>query len=185
MCIGQDFGHRQDYLDALAGGESEKAPTWRNLLGLLRRAGVDVESCFFTNALVGTRETESNTGPSPAFQNQRFIDECAAFLGRQIEHVDPVGIALLGIESFLVFSRLMTLTGTPLSPGNQSLRRWDTATTCLPLTVHVGGRTRKIARFLHPCFRTPNLRHRINPDLGLRTKVDVDEFEARLVAALN
>ena len=64
MCIGQDFGHRQDYLDALAGGESEKGPTWRNLLGLLRRAGVDVESCFFTNALVGTRETESNTGPS-------------------------------------------------------------------------------------------------------------------------
>jgi hypothetical protein len=79
-----------------AGGGSERTEhnrTWLGLRLLLERAGLALERCFLTNALVGVKVGRP-CGAVAA--GPRYRSQCAAFLLEQVRAVRPSLIATLG-----------------------------------------------------------------------------------------
>jgi uracil-DNA glycosylase len=103
MVLGQDFG-TIDYVHGLKGkGESQNLPTWRNIIRLLNKTGINENECFFTNAIMGARVAgESMTGQAPPFKTkkypdgERFLKECIQFFIFQVEIQRPRLIICMG-----------------------------------------------------------------------------------------
>lgn len=123
MILGQDFGNK-DYVDKLEGkGESmTKSVTWRNLLVLLNKGGVEFTDCFFTNAIMGMREEgEKMTGNAPPFNSKKhprgpeFLKECFSFFEEQVSQQKPSLIVCLGksVYSFLKAGGIQPLESFP------------------------------------------------------------------------
>src|SRR5438132_1116826 len=56
MILGHDFHSESGYQESLGRGfESQSQPTWNNLRGVLKRADIPLEDCFFTNVNMGLR----------------------------------------------------------------------------------------------------------------------------------
>jgi hypothetical protein len=58
----------------------------------------DLRSCFFTNAIMGARTSESNTGPSPGLKDVGFRNRCARFLREQVRARTAGGVVMVGKE---------------------------------------------------------------------------------------
>ncbi len=100
MVLGQDFGKREDYREALRiGHELDTATTWRHLCPLLRDARIPPECCFFTNAYMGLRTGRSSTGPSPGTKHEGFRQWCQSFLREQVAKQKPRLILVLGLPA--------------------------------------------------------------------------------------
>ena len=101
MVLGQDFGHEKYYADVVKDGkESETgSKTWSNLLRILDELAIDRNNCFYTNAIMGVRRQGKMTGKSPAFKDERFVEECRRLLLKQIEIQKPKTIFVLGKET--------------------------------------------------------------------------------------
>jgi hypothetical protein len=85
-----------------AGGGSERTDrnrTWLGLRVLLERAGLALERCFLTNALVGVKVGRP-CGPVAA--GPRYRAQCAAFLHEQVRTVRPSLIATLGAPAMTI-----------------------------------------------------------------------------------
>jgi len=108
MVLGQDFDSEKNYKISLEKGQEDinKNPTWRNLCLFLTAIGKSPEDCFFTNAIMGIRKSDVSTGKSPAFKDQKFIQDCQKFFLYQIEIQKPKVIFVLGkyVAEFLAFS---------------------------------------------------------------------------------
>jgi len=103
MVIGQDFDTYDKFKHIYDNTLSEldtKNTTWTNLLNLLRDAGIDPKSVFYTNAIMGYRNRGKNTGKSPAFKDADFIAACRAFMVEQINTIKPKKIIVLGANLF-------------------------------------------------------------------------------------
>src|SRR5436190_14192725 len=77
MVLGQDQDNRNGLERSVRKGNEVYSPSWRNLLALLAKAGIGPEGWFFTNLIMGVRESKRNTSPSPALANPAFNRGCA------------------------------------------------------------------------------------------------------------
>ncbi len=66
---------------------------WSNLLGFISHADLQLEECFFTNALMGLH-IEGRSGPLPS--TPTYKKQSARYLIRQLEIVAPRAVVLLG-----------------------------------------------------------------------------------------
>jgi uracil-DNA glycosylase len=98
MAIGHNFGCAAYWEEIESTGREDDKATWRNLDGLLRKAGASPEQCFRTNWFVGLLPGEKQTGrfllkPDPAYEQA-----CRSLLIKQIQFLQPIVILLLGPE---------------------------------------------------------------------------------------
>ena len=85
-----------------AGGGSERTEgnrTWAGLRVLLERAGLSLERCFLTNALVGVKVGRPC---GPVAGGPEYRRQCAAFLREQILAVLPSVIVTLGAPAMVM-----------------------------------------------------------------------------------
>jgi len=101
MVLGQDFGHKKYYDEVVTNGEESEtgSKTWNNLLKMLDELEIEKTNCFFTNAIMGVRKEGKMTGKSPAFKDERFIEECRQLFLKQLELQKPKTIFVLGKET--------------------------------------------------------------------------------------
>ncbi len=184
MILGQDFDSRAGFERALARGSEVPAesdqwkanPTWRNLIALFGRVGIEPSACFFTNAFMGLRESAENTGRFPGAKDKDFAGRCRAFLSVQIRAVQPRLVFTLGswVPRFLA-------EGIPeLShwKESRSLRDLDRVG---PLAANVrlipqGGSVVTVAALTHPSLRNVNVGRRRYASLH------GDDAELRLIS---
>ena len=97
MILGHDFHSEVGYEKSLArGAESMTQPTWRNLLHLMARCGLEPGDCFFTNVYMGLRAGRETTGVFPGASDAAFVGRCLRFLTEQIATQRPRAILTLG-----------------------------------------------------------------------------------------
>ena len=154
MVLGHDFHSEAGYAQSRArGAEAMTQPTWRSLLRLMERAGLEPAECFFTNTYMGLRAGEKTTGVFPGGSAADFVDRCLCFLAEQIAVQRPRAILTLG--------RFVPPLLARLSPD---LVQWRPATTLLaideagPLKHNVsfdtvGGFSCAVAALTHPSLR--------------------------------
>jgi len=94
MILGNDFGCLDNPAPRSPGFQQcleigfEDPPTW-NIKDTLRKAGIQGELCFFTNAYLGLRTGTKPTGESPAAKNKSFKTTCQDFFRYQVEVQKP------------------------------------------------------------------------------------------------
>lgn len=123
MVLGHDFHSESGYKRSLAAGEeSLSSPTWRQLLPILGRAGIDRQQCFFTNAYMGLREGTKATGPFRGARDSSFVDRCRRFLDVQ-----------LGVQRPRLIMTLGAYVPAMLAPLSPDLGKWVDTTTLTTL----------------------------------------------------
>jgi uracil-DNA glycosylase len=161
MVLGHDFHSEAGYKKSLLQTrESEAQPTWRNLVTLLLRVGIALESCFFTNVYMGLRAGVATTGPFPGASDPEFVAHCTRFLAKQIAAQRPSLIITLGIHVPPILATL-----SPQLAGwihCRSLRELDEFG---PVQAGVrfgldGSTTATVVALTHPSLRNTNVRHR-------------------------
>jgi hypothetical protein len=161
MVLGHDFHSEGGYQRSLSQGrESQRQPTWRNLLAVLSEAGIPPRRCFFTNFFMGLRSGTATTGEFPGARDAQFTEYCQAFFLEQIRAQRPNLVLTLGIYAPYAIAWLSPqLAGWRKAPG---LRQLDTAG---PVKRSVefdgvpGVRTTVVA-LTHPSLRHAAVRHR-------------------------
>lgn len=162
MFVGQDWGAK-DSLDALEKDQDEdmKSRTVSNLCGLLEEAEIQLQDCFFTNALFGVRTGKKSTGTSPGWKDQLFVDECSKALQFQIDILKPKAIICLGRHA----PRLLRILFPECNIWHSSagFKKIDSAGHS---TLELDSQSSPMiaAILLHPSFRKLNRRYRCFPD---------------------
>lgn len=162
LIVGQDFDCESGARWSLANSaEDLSGPTWRNLLRTLGDAGIAPEECFFTNALMGVREGDAPTGPSPGWKDAAFVGRCQRFFAVQLAAVRPRLIVTLGAES----RGFVAALAPELAPwrGSPTLTAIDLAGDALihAASLDAGGPfTATVAALTHPCYAHANVRLR-------------------------
>ena len=111
MILGHDFHSEAGYQQSVErGSESLSQPTWRNLIDVLGRTGIETAQCFFTNIYMGLRAGDKATGCFPGACDEDFVAHCRRFLSRQIDTQRPALIITLGLH---VPTMLASLTHIP------------------------------------------------------------------------
>ena len=166
MILGHDFHSEVGYRASLARGrEDSSQPTWRNLVSVLQRAGVELERCFFTNYYMGLREGKGTTGPFPGAKDSRFVNHCRSFLLDQIQTQRPELILTLGIntpEGIAALSPDLAEWG-----HKRGLKHLD-AVGALQRNVRfpgIPGFATTVVALTHPSLRHASVRHRRYRDL--------------------
>ncbi|MFZ4799973.1 MAG: uracil-DNA glycosylase family protein [Bacteroidia bacterium] len=161
MVLGQDFDCEKNYIKTLKNGKEDivKNPTWRNLLNLLKEVEILPENCFFTNSIMGIRKGEISTGKSPAFKDEKFIEECQKILLNQIELQKPKVIFILGkhVAEFIApisknlndWSKLKNYK--TIDDGNLQIKK---------SVVFSNGIKSNLVILTHPSFRPQNIHRR-------------------------
>lgn len=159
MVVGQDFHTVEGYESSLsAGREPETQPTWKNLLDLLKRTGIDSAECFFTNAYMGLRKDGGATGRFPGARDPEFADRCSIFFERQVDALQPRLILCLGawVPEFVA----RRAHGLNHWRSASSLKRIDEVGP-LVREVSIGGCSGiTVIALTHPSFRRLNVRRR-------------------------
>lgn len=162
MVLGHNF-------DSVAGfnyslhhaGENLRGPTWRGILGVIDRAGVRRDQCFFTNVYMGLIDGPSAVGKFPGARDTGFVHRCQSFLAKQISVQQPRVILTLGKE-------VLPLV-VPLSPELRTA--WSTARTLAdvdqmqvaivyPSHIQNVPTPVAVAALTHPAFRHLNVGRR-------------------------
>jgi uracil-DNA glycosylase len=161
MVLGHDFHSEAEYSKSVKRGkENLKAATWRNLIQLLKAAGIAPRHCFFTNFYMGLREGPATTGVFPGSTDPDFVYACQQFYLEQLRQQRPKVILVLGVH-----------VPRQLAPMAPELQQWSTATTLkdfnaagmagvhqVRFTVHVDAVN--VVMLAHPSQRLLNVRHR-------------------------
>ena len=112
LIFGTDFGplwYQRD-LDK-TGGEPASNPTIANLAKLLQAAGVPLAECFMTNAVLCMWSSDNTVGNHQIWRKYpSYIQQCASWHQRFIEHMKPTGVVLMGAPA-------LETTGKMLFPG--------------------------------------------------------------------
>lgn len=107
LILGQDFGTEQQYLDILSNRKSDlQTPTWKSLQKILDSSEIPLKRCFFSNALMGLRTSNVNTGSSPGLKNKEYLAQNIQFLKLQIETIKPCLIIVLGSVSPTIIEKV-------------------------------------------------------------------------------
>ncbi|TVR37725.1 MAG: hypothetical protein EA392_11945 [Cryomorphaceae bacterium] len=103
IILGQDQDKKEGFEETINKGSEEYTPTWREINKLFGRVKTDeddklkLDECFFTNALMGVRNTTKSTGKSPGFSSPNFVAVCRKIFEETIDVIRPKGIICLGI----------------------------------------------------------------------------------------
>src|SRR5438045_2637680 len=79
MVLGNDFGRPLPAKAMRTSNGESNGPTWRPLLQVLKRSGISIQDCFFTNVYMGLRTGKKQEGPSPGICNKKFVTACHDF----------------------------------------------------------------------------------------------------------
>ena len=160
LIIGHDFGTVGQYVAALRAGHEpvERNATWRGLTARLDRAGISLTSCFFTNAYLGLRVSESPTGAFPGRADEDYWAACSAVLERTIALQQPRLIVTLGrfVPALLAQLATASLTGWR---GHQSFAAIDKASP-IQRDVRFGDVTPTVVALTHPSLGSANAHRR-------------------------
>ena len=177
MVLGHDFHSEEQYEESRARGmEDLNAPTWRNLLNLLKEVHLAPTDCFFTNFFMGLREGTATTGVFPGKKDKDFVKRCQAFFLEQVAMQRPRTILVLGGQ----VPKLLA----PLSP---KLHTWGKAASLGSIDRAGAGLVSQVSfrpdlppanlvALTHPSLRHANLRHRKPPAV-----VDAASYERELL----
>lgn len=150
MVLGHNFGKQRDYDDAKRrGGEVQSNATWRRMRELFCEAGIGLEECFFTNALIGLLAKGANRGRHPNHDDPCFQSACRDLLQRQIYLQQPRLVLSLG--------RHVPSIMTSLSPnlaawtGHEKFASLDKAGPVCRATF--GTHETAIVALVHPSYR--------------------------------
>ena len=161
MIVGQDFDSYKNFTRSLNSGceNIDKNPTWKNIRLLLKNCGIDPKDCFFTNAILGARNQPRNTGKSPAFSDDMFLEYCKDFFHKVLEIQKPKLILVLGIQ-----------VARYLSTFNEKLANWADIKTFRQVDENYLSVKKKViispncettlVLLVHPSFRKLNVKHR-------------------------
>ncbi len=109
MILGQDQDREGGLARSKKKGDERYSPTWKNMQALFGKAGMSMETCFFTNFIMGVRQQSNrNTGPSPALAHPAFMRASAALFMEQIKVQKPQVIITLGMIPFQLLSLVST-----------------------------------------------------------------------------
>lgn len=97
IVLGQDQDNLKGYEKNKANKHEENSATWRNMDKLFGRVKISMDDCFFTNAIMGLRDTKKSTGKSPGYRKPEFTQACLEILEDTIKLVKPKAIICLGI----------------------------------------------------------------------------------------
>ena len=169
MVLGHDFHSAKAFHDSLRQGtevperprDGYRVPrTWVELRKLFAEVGIPLERCFFTNAYMGLRAGEANTGRFPGSRDPDFVKRCQSFFLRQVRAQQPSIILALGVwtPAFLA----------PLSPqlghwsGKRTMRELDQAGPLVRSVIFDGnvGSSSTVAILTHPSLRGSNVGRR-------------------------
>ncbi len=109
LIFGTDFGQLdyQQRLPAL-GGEPADNATIFNLTKIFSSAGVSLDDCFLTNAVLCTWRLNSAVGNHKVWRKYpRYIADCAAWHRRFIEQHKPVALVLMGTPALTTFGQVL------------------------------------------------------------------------------
>lgn len=164
LVLGQDQDTKRGFDRSVKEGNEEYTPTWKKMKALFETASIDMENCFFTNALLGVRSSEKkNTGKSPGFKSYEFVQACLSVLQKEIEVQKPKAIICLGLAPLNVlkyFSKAL-FARTLLIEGYQSLDENDLGLIkSVPFEVE-GSPKIDVAIIVHPSYRHLNAKNRI------------------------
>ncbi|TWI44868.1 uracil DNA glycosylase superfamily protein [Pseudoduganella flava] len=160
MVVGQDFSTKSEHQAMLAGLASDvDSATWRNFLKLAKAASLDLQSCFFTNAIMGLRKGGSCTGPNPGYvrRNKDFVAATHDFLLEQVQVVRPRLIVILGLPAARVFA---AIAADLASWRTLKFRELDARELSIRKAIRIGDVTTTCVVLLHPSYRQANLRYR-------------------------
>lgn len=161
MVLGHDFHSAAGYRASFRlGREPETQPTWRNLLALFERAGIDPRECFFTNVYMGLRAGRATTGPFPGASDTEFVAHCLSFLADQLAAQRPSLVITLGVNVPPLLAQL-----------SEDLADWRLETSIKhldstgPLRLVGGfaalpGFHTTVAALIHPSLRHASIRYR-------------------------
>lgn len=97
LVLGHDFGNIKYYDDLVAGRQVDMAGnTFKNLITLFDEAGIKLSKCFFSNVIMGLRDTTDMTGKNPGNSDKLFMGKNLEFLAYQIETIKPKLIITMG-----------------------------------------------------------------------------------------
>ena len=161
MVLGHDFHSEEGYKRSLRdGAEPDSSPTWRNLLDLLRKAGIKESDCFFTNLYMGLRKGSKTTGTFPGAGDEEFVAYCQGFLLDQIRMQRPRLIITLGIHvPPLIGALSKDLSSWTEKRGIKHLDKVGALKAPVRFDAIDGFGTTVVA-LLHPSLRHASLRHR-------------------------
>jgi len=108
LFFGTDFGQLK-YQQTLAGkGEPKSTKTIANLAKILVAAGVSLDDCFLTNAVLCAWREDSSVGNHDVWRKYpTYIADCAAWHRRFIEEHRPEFIVLMGTPALTTYGRVL------------------------------------------------------------------------------
>jgi uracil-DNA glycosylase len=165
MLVGQDFGTLAYWSEVGTDGESSQG-TWSGLQRMLSRAEVVPEACFFTNVLLGVRESGPIDGPSPGLAFPEYVKACTSYLVEQVRIVRPSVVVALGSIPIVLLARKLDLAASLSPPGpNESHNAgWrdidEVGIQFLPKVALPGVGSFAFATSVHPDRHWLNWRHR-------------------------
>ncbi|MGH2922324.1 MAG: uracil-DNA glycosylase, partial [Gaiellaceae bacterium] len=132
--------------------------TGRNFEWLLDEVGWTRADVWVTNAVLCWPEGEGGVNDRPSREE---IDACGGFLRRQLEIVDPLVVAPLGLVALEALGRLAPVERGPMSALASKAQKWE---------------GRLLMPLFHPSPRVTNTRRslelQVNDMLALRALVD-------------
>lgn len=119
MLVGQDFDAAPDGVHTLGDwlnfdvatlqkGE-QRSPTWRGIQQLADDDLLDLDRCYFTNALLGARVGKGNTGRNPGWGHEAYEPVSMNCLMEQIRMLKPTVVVALGVEATVLLARRLGL----------------------------------------------------------------------------
>ncbi len=97
LVLGHDFSNVEYYEGLLDGTNKDTdGSTWLNLISIFSDAGIDFSKCFFSNVIMGLRDTPEMTGKHPGYNDKAFMQKNLEFLAFQIETIKPQLIITMG-----------------------------------------------------------------------------------------
>lgn len=167
MVLAHNFGTVK-YFDGLppCGGENLAVGTWGNLLPFLRECGIAVESCFFTNALMGLMHADSNTKADlPGHQDAAFRAGCHRVFHAALYRQHPRLLLALGKPAIrFVGEAFPDQLGAWRAIEKKGYELVDDNASGGPVRSDVafpnGGGSLTVVALLHPSFRRQNIGRR-------------------------
>ena len=96
MFVAHNFDSQRAYEISWTNKGEAQGQFWQRLIGILQGASLSPSECFFTDALMGLKPG-SATGTMPSVPG--YKDQCALFLARQVEIVQPRAVIALGVKA--------------------------------------------------------------------------------------
>ena len=109
LIFGTDFG-QLDYQQGLAatGGEPADNATIYNLTKVLRSAGVSLDDCFLTNAVLCAWRQDNCIGNHAVWRKfPTYIQDCAEWHRHFIERHNPSAVVLMGTPAVQTFGKVL------------------------------------------------------------------------------